>query len=204
MTTLTRKRRTEAPLEPGSVERLVIIGFMGAGKSTVGPIVADRLGWTFIDLDDEVAARAGNPVDEIIRKRGLDAFRRLESEAGREVLRRGHVVVAVGGGWPAEPGHMELLTDGTVSVWLRVRAATALARIVASVTPRPLLEVADPLATAESLLALRKEHYRRGDIEIDTEHRTPDEVADDILKRIAPRERERERHRGYREREESA
>lgn len=186
MTTGVRARRADSPPEPDSLERLVIIGFMGAGKSTVGPMLADRLGWTFVDLDDEVAGRAGEPVHEIIRGRGLDTFRRLESEAGSAVMRRRRVVVAVGGGWPAQPGHMELLADGTLSVWLRVSPATALARIAESATPRPLLEVADPLATAESLLARRRQHYRRGDLEIDTERRTPDEVVGAILKRLTP------------------
>jgi shikimate kinase len=68
-----------------------------------------------------------------------------------------------------------------------VSAGTALARIAGSVTPRPLLEVADPLATAESLLARRRKHYERGDIRIDTEHRTPDQVVGDILESLAPR-----------------
>ncbi|MCY4572498.1 MAG: shikimate kinase [Gemmatimonadetes bacterium] len=186
MTTGVRAQRADSPPEPDSLERLVIIGFMGAGKSTVGPMLADRLGWTFVDLDDEVAGRAGEPVHEIIRGRGLDTFRRLESEAGSAVMRRRRVVVAVGGGWPAQPGHMELLADGTLSVWLRVSPATALARIAESATRRPLLEVADPLATAESLLARRRQHYRRGDLEIDTERRTPDEVVGAILKRLTP------------------
>ena len=186
MTTGVRAQRVDSPPGPVPFERLVIIGFMGAGKSTVGPMLADRLGWTFVDLDDDVAGRAGEPVHQIIRGRGLDTFRRLESEAGREVMRRRRVVVAVGGGWPAQPGHMELLADGTLSVWLRVSPATALARLARSATPRPLLEVADPLATAESLLARRRQHYRRGDLEIDTERRTPDEVVGAILKRLTP------------------
>ena len=193
MSTGVAARRTDPPPLPDSVQRLVVIGFMGAGKSTVGAMLAARLGWPFVDLDDEVARRAGTPVHGIIRRRGLDAFRRLESEAGREVMRRRRVVVAVGGGWPAQPGHMELLADGALSVWLRVSAATAVERVAASGVSRPLLEVAEPLATAETLLARRREHYRRGDIEIDTDERTPREVVADILREIAPRGRDRER-----------
>ena len=184
----TEGRADPSPVaEPEPVERVVIIGFMGAGKSTVGPLLADRLGWAFLDLDDEVASRAGAPVNEIIRARGIDAFRRLESEVGREVLGRRLVVIAVGGGWPAEPGHMDLLARDTLSVWLRVSAATALERIAASVIPRPLLEVADPLAVAESLLARRRAYYQRGDIEIDTELRAPENVVGEILERMEVR-----------------
>ncbi len=192
-----RKLASGARSAPGAVERVVIIGFMGAGKSTVGAILARRLGWTFVDLDDEVARLAGEPADEIIRGRGVESFRLLETRVGREVLRRRRVVVAVGGGWPAQPGHMDLLTGGTLSVWLRVSAETALARIAGSRTPRPLLEVGDPLAEAKSLLAVRREHYERGNLGIDTEHRTPDEVAGDIMKQLAP-------YGGYRSKEETA
>ena len=177
---------TETPPGAGGFARLVIIGFMGAGKSTVGRLLADRLGWTFIDLDDEVARREGGPVDGVIRQRGLKYFRRIESEAGMEVIRRNRVVVAVGGGWPAVPGHMGLLDDDTLSVWLRVSATTALERLADSSAPRPLLEVADPLATAEELLSGRSAHYQFGDITIDTENRTPSEVVGGILQRLAP------------------
>lgn len=187
MSHAVRKLQNGPPSTPGSVVRLVIVGFMGAGKSTVGPLLANRLGWTFVDLDDEVARRAGDPVDEIVRARGIDAFRRLESDTGREVMQRTRVVVATGGGWAAEPGHMGLLGDDTVSVWLRVSAATALARVAESEARRPLLEVADPLARATSLLARRRQHYRRCDVQVDTEHRTPDEVVRDIVGRLIPR-----------------
>lgn len=192
-----RKLASGSRSAPGAVERVVIIGFMGAGKSTVGAILARRLGWTFVDLDDEVARLAGKPADEIIRGRGVESFRLLETRVGSEVLRRRRVVVAVGGGWPAQPGHMDLLTGATLSVWLRVSAETALARIAGSRTPRPLLEVGDPLAEAKSLLAVRREHYERGNLRIDTEHRTPDDVAGDIVKQLAP-------SGGYRSKEETA
>ena len=170
----------------GGPERLVLIGFMGAGKSTVGRLLAARLDWTFVDLDEEVARREGMPVDEIIRSRGLGHFRRVESESGREAIRRPRAVIAAGGGWPAEPGHMDLLDRGTVSVWLRVGPRTALARVAGSDTPRPLLEVPDPVAAAKELLSSRRSHYRRGHIRIDTDDLTPDEVVRDILERLPP------------------
>ena len=167
-----------------SVLRVVIVGFMGAGKTTVGAMLAESIGWDFLDLDAEVARREGMPVPEIIRERGMADFRRVEAEVGRALLCRRRAVIAVGGGWPAEPGHMDMLGKGTVSVWLRVGTRAALERIAGSDTARPLLQVDDPVGTAESLLAERTRHYRRGDIVVDTEDRAPDEVATEILKHI--------------------
>lgn len=167
-------------------ERLVLIGFMGAGKSTVGRLLAARLGWRFIDLDGEVERREARPVHEIIRSSGLSHFRRIESAVGREAIRGKRVVVAVGGGWPAEPGNMDLLEEGTLSVWLQVDPKTALARLAESDTPRPLLEVTDPAAAADELLSRRRSHYRRGSIRIETDDLTPDEVVRNILERLIP------------------
>lgn len=161
--------------------RLVLVGFMGAGKSTVGPIVARALGWDFVDLDDEIARREGRPPADIIRERGIAKFRRAESRAARDALGRTGVVVAAGGGWAAQPGHMDSLDRRGVSVWLRVTPKTALARIEGSATPRPLLEGSDPRAVAEGLLRGRTAHYRRSDITIETEGRSPEEVARAIL-----------------------
>lgn len=167
-----------------TVTRIVIIGFMGAGKSTVGRMLADALGWRFADLDNEVAGRDGKPVDQIIRQEGLDHFRRRESEVGREILCRRQVVFSVGGGWPAQPGHMELLGKDTVSIWLQVGVASALKRIAASTSPRPLLQVPDPLSTATVLLTDREPYYRRASIAIETEGKSPDQVLRAILRSL--------------------
>lgn len=170
---------------PERVRRIVMIGFMGAGKSTVGRMLADSLGWSFVDLDDEVARRDGMSVDRIIRQKGLDHFRRRESEVGRELLGRVRTVVSVGGGWPAQPGHMESLGKGTVSIWLQVGVASALERIAGSTSARPLLEVPDPVGTAAALLDDREPYYRRGSIAIETERVSPNRVLRAIMRYFA-------------------
>ena len=170
-----------APHARATVVRVVLVGFMGAGKSTVGPIVARAMGWDFVDLDDEIARRDGRPPGEIIRERGIARFRRLESQAGRDILRRKRVVVAAGGGWAAEPGHLASLGQDSISVCLRVTLETSLARIEGSATSRPLLEGPDPRGAAEALLGSRTACYRQSDITIETEGRSPDEVARAIL-----------------------
>lgn len=161
--------------------RLVLVGFMGAGKSTVGAMVATALGWDFVDLDDEITRREGSPPHDFIREQGIARFRRVESRVGRDILRKSRVVIAMGGGWAAQPGHMTSLGRHSVSVWLRVAPETALARIGDSPAPRPLLQGSDPRAAAEGLLKARTAHYRRSDITIETEGRSPAQVARAIL-----------------------
>lgn len=174
------------------VARLVLVGFMGAGKSTVGPLVARALGWDFVDLDDEIAGRDGRHPGEIIRRDGIERFRELESKAARELLRRERLVLAMGGGWAAQPGHMASLRRDSLSVWLKVTPAVALARIRGSAISRPLLAGPDPDAAAATLLRRRTTHYRRSAITIETDGRSPDEVAREILQHPSVKEPDRE------------
>ncbi|MDE2875112.1 MAG: shikimate kinase [Gemmatimonadota bacterium] len=174
------------------VARLVLVGFMGAGKSTVGPLVARALGWDFVDLDDEIAGRDGRHPAEIIRRDGIERFRELESKAARELLRREGLVLAMGGGWAAQPGHMASLGRDSLSVWLKVTPAAALARIRGSAASRPLLAGPDPHAAAATLLRRRTTHYRRSTITIETDGRSPDEVAREILQHPSVKEPDRE------------
>ncbi len=177
----------ESPRNRAPIRRLVLIGFMGAGKSAVGPWVARALGWKFVDLDDEIARREGVPVPEVIRRRGIAHFRRVESKIGKQVLKRPYRVLSVGGGWAAQPGHMALLDGVALSVWLQVRPATALARIRASTLTRPLLEVKDPLPTARALLRERTPHYEGSRIRIGTEGKSPETVAREVIERAGPK-----------------
>ena len=174
------------------VARIVLVGFMGAGKSTVGPILARALDWDFVDLDDEIARREGVHPAEIIRRRGIEPFRELESEAARVLLRRERTVVAMGGGWAAQPGHMASLKSDSPSVWLRVEPTTALQRIRGSPTSRPLLEGPDPHAAAVALLRRRIAHYGRSTITIETDGRSPREVVREILRHPSVTESDRE------------
>ena len=165
-----------------SVERIVLVGFMGAGKSTVGPLLARALGWRFVDLDGEVERTEGSSVAALIRTHGIEHFREVEANAGRRVLRCRRIVVAAGGGWAAEPGHMDMLDELTLAVWLQVTPETALARMRTSRGSRPLLDVDDPVDAARDLLQGRTAHYSRSDITIDTEDRSPAGVVREIMR----------------------
>lgn len=151
---------------PGHV---VLVGLPGAGKTTVGQALAERLGLRFIDFDVEIVRRAGQTIPEIFATRGELGFRALEADLTREVAAAPPAVVAPGGGWAVQPGLIDLLRPPAVLIHLRVTPATAVARMRGSVAERPLLAGADPEARAVTLWEDRREAYARADFEVDTE-----------------------------------
>lgn len=166
---------------------VVLIGFMGSGKSTVGELLAERLGWRFIDTDREIERLAGMSVEDIFRASGEPAFRETEERLVRDFLDHAATVVAPGGGWAATPGRIEALGPDTLSVWLRVDAATALSRLSGTREVRPLLQVADPLGRAEALLADREPHYALAGLHLDSASASPAALVDAILEHLVAR-----------------
>jgi shikimate kinase/3-dehydroquinate synthase len=152
---------------------VVLVGFMGAGKSTVGPLVAARLGWSFVDLDDEITAAAGRSVPEIFRELGETGFRAAERAAAERVSSRERLVLATGGGAFTVPETRRALQQGALTVWLRCEIDTLLARIPADGS-RPL---AANRATIHPLLVGREPSYALADLTVDTTRARPDEVA---------------------------
>jgi shikimate kinase len=140
---------------------LVLAGLRGAGKTTVGRLVARRLGRPFVDLDEEVARVSGRTPDEVIRKSGLAAFRREERWAVARLAGRRGLVVATGGGVVEDPRNVPRLRALGPCVWLDVPAGVAGARVQADPTPRPPL-AADPDPTAESHALLLRRSRRYG------------------------------------------
>jgi shikimate kinase len=114
------------------VRRVVLVGFMAAGKTAVGAELARRLGWTHVDLDRAIEAREGKRVARIFAEDGEARFRALEADLTAELALADAVVLTPGGGWIAQPGRLEALGAGTLTVWLRVSAAEAVRRAAAS------------------------------------------------------------------------
>jgi len=167
---------------------LWLVGMMGAGKSTVGPILARRLGRRFIDTDDEIAARAGSTIPEIFEREGEVGFRARER---REIERAalGAAVVALGGGAIAQPGLAEWLAERGVVVYLRA-AARSLCDRIGDASTRPLLaglSDRERLARIEEILRSRERAYETASIVVETDRGDFDaeQVADAILERLA-------------------
>ena len=160
---------------------ICLIGFMGSGKTTVGRLLAARLGWTFVDLDDEIERRAGMPIVEIFEHEGEPRFRDLEHEALREQLALAHKgqarVLALGGGAFVEARNRDRLDLGGLSIWLDCSVETLWER-VSSFTTRPL---ARDRRQFERLHQERAPAYGLADFTIPGE-RSPEEIVETILK----------------------
>lgn len=160
--------------------RIVLTGFMGSGKSTVGPLVARRLGWRFIDADDIIEAEAGMPIAKIFATQGEPHFREMERDTIARLAATDSLVLALGGGAIETEATRTLLTgsDGTLLVHLEVQLATTLARCGGTEGTRPVLADQANLAKRyERRLPL----YRTAHISIPVDSLTPDEVADAIV-----------------------
>ena len=145
----------------------------------MGQLLAERLGMSFVDLDQEVEREVGRSIPQIFEEMGESAFRELERAAMDRVLNTSPQVIAPGGGWVAQPGAVERVADRGMLIYLRTSASTA-ARRVASEGGRPLLEGANPGLTMARLLETREPFYARAHVTVSTEEKTPPEVADQV------------------------
>lgn len=160
---------------------LFLIGFMGAGKTRVARLVAERLGRPFIDLDERIEAAEGRSVSAIFSEDGEDEFRRLESEQLALVADSAPAVIACGGGIIVRCENRSLLPSLGYVIYLKVTAAEALARVGDAAT-RPLLAGPGGQLAATSLLQAREGLYSStADAAVDTVGRTPEAIADEVV-----------------------
>ena len=167
-----------------SVRNVVLTGFMGSGKTTVGRLIARELGWTIVDTDDVIVSRYG-PIEEIFAERGEEAFRALEREVAAEVAAGQHQVVATGGRMLLDPTNAEALS-GAGRIFCLVADVDEIVRRLESDVEgpvRPLLAGEDPAAEVAQLLAERAEGYAQFE-QVHTAGRTPQAIAADITSRL--------------------
>ena len=162
---------------------IVLVGLPGAGKSTVGRLAAERLGWAFVDLDAEIVrAAGGRGIPELFAAEGEAAFRERERAATQALVGRQRLVLAPGGGWMANPGCAALLRPPARIVHLRVGVSVALGRLAGSPEVRPLLAGPDPAGALAALQRRRDSAYRAADVELDTEVLSLQEVVDSVVR----------------------
>ena len=159
---------------------IILLGFMGTGKSTVGRLVAGRLGRTFIDMDGEIEARTGKKISQIFAEDGEARFRELEQDLVRELAAKENLVIAGGGGIVLNPRNMGELERTGVLICLTANP-DALYRRVAAARHRPLLEGGDKRAKLTALFEKRKPLYDAMKNRIDTSELTTEAVADEVI-----------------------
>jgi len=152
---------------------IYLVGFMGSGKSTIGRILAERIGWHFVDLDVEIETAEGITIFQIFETRGEAEFRRIERDKLREHVRaveRGRpAVLALGGGTIVHPESFALIENNGITIWLDCPFETVRRR-VAPASHRPL--ASDPESFAR-LYETRREYYARADYRIPIESDDP-------------------------------
>lgn len=167
------------------VRNIVLTGFMGTGKTTVGKTLAEWVTFDFADMDSLIEQEAGKTIPEIFAAEGEAGFREREREAARRLAQGSKQVIATGGGTVKDPENMEALRETGIIVCLTASVDTILQRTDAQ-GQRPLLDVAgeDRKAAVEKLLAERDSLYKEADYIIETDGKTPDEVAGEIFSRF--------------------
>jgi shikimate kinase len=168
----------------GRGRAIVLIGFMGSGKSSAGRILERKTGWPRFDTDELVSARFGRPIPDIFADFGEDTFRDAESEVVGQLSAAKPAVIVTGGGIVLRASNVELLRRAGTLVHLEADEET-LFRRVSRRTTRPLLQTDNPRSTLAELLRVRLPLYREAaDFQVDTSRLTHEEVAEAVLKKV--------------------
>lgn len=162
---------------------LYLIGMMGAGKNTVGRLLAKQLSYGFVDTDEVITQAAGRSINELFAQEGEAAFRQLESDVLAQVCAYTKLTIATGGGIVLRRENWSYLHHGLI-VWLDVPVEVLYTRLLSDTT-RPLLQDVDPKGKLRSLLEQRTPMYSQADLRIAVnESETPEEIADRIIAAI--------------------
>jgi shikimate kinase len=168
------------PTAPAAVRRVILIGFMGSGKSAVARGLAERLGWRLVDFDREIERRLGEPLHRTVARRGEGYLRRLESELTAELATLDRVVISPGGGWITQPHLLDDLRDESLVVWLQAAPEEVLRRLHRRVGGHPFSSSPDPAAAILRLMRWREPLYRLADLAVETGGRSPRSVVRQI------------------------
>ena len=171
---------------------LVLIGFMGTGKTSLGKMLANKLGCAFVDLDQKIEADNNMSIPDIFKTFGEAHFRRLERNAVNEVAQRRGIVIATGGGTVKDPNNVQALKENGIMICLTTSVDELLNRTAAQ-GERPVLDShhknqGDRRAAIEKLLNDRQQFYDQADYKIDTTDWSPLKLVDDIMKMVRSRE----------------
>jgi len=166
---------------------IALIGLRGAGKSTLGRIVAEKIGWAFVELNKEIERQNELSVAEILALYGQEGFRRKEQEALSGLLARGEpVVLATGGGIVSEPVTFDLILSSFFTVWLRAKPEEHMGRVRRQGDLRPMADSRSAMEDLRTILLSREPLYARANVEVDTSGLTIEKAAARLQDAIMP------------------
>jgi shikimate kinase len=173
-------------------ERIFLAGFMGSGKSTIGPILANTIGYDFVDIDHVIEQRQGKSINDIFREAGEEHFRVLERAVLGEVLGRSQIVVSLGGGTIADPGNFQRVSMSGIIVYLKATPEQIFRRLHHKLDRPVLTDLrGEQLSTDElrarirELFVRREPFYEMADIVVSTDEQRVGVTVDRIVKRLS-------------------
>jgi len=166
---------------------IALVGLRGAGKSTLGKLLAKKIGWNFVELNKEIEAQNGLSVAEIIALYGQEGFRRLEQAALTQLLARKELtVLATGGGIVSEPVTFDLILSSFYTIWLKAEPEEHMARVRKQGDLRPMADDRSAMAELRNILTSREPLYARASAVVDTAGLTVDAAAARLLDAVSP------------------
>jgi XRE family transcriptional regulator, aerobic/anaerobic benzoate catabolism transcriptional regulator len=179
-------RHFSAPSDDVRRRRIALIGLRGGGKSTLGRLLAERLGMPFIELDREIERRSGATLSEIFDMFGQETFRRAEREAFDDVLRQHpDFVMATSGSIVTEPGTLELLLASCFTVWVRADPEEHMNRVMAQGDMRPMANSTRAMEDLISILRSREPLYAKAELTLSTTGKSPEQNLAELLRIVA-------------------
>src|SRR6266850_4884475 len=166
---------------------IALIGLRGAGKSTLGKMLAKKIGWSFVELNKEIERQNGLSVAEIIALYGQEGFRRMEQTSlGQLLARKEPMVLATGGGMVSEPLTFDLILSSYYTIWLKAKPEEHMARVRAQGDLRPMADDRSAMVELRTILLSREPLYARASAVVDTARLTVDDAAARLIDAVAP------------------
>jgi len=165
------------------MKNIVLIGFMGTGKTVVARQLARILGMKIIDVDTEIEKSMKMTINDIFKQFGEPRFREIETEIIKQVSENKNVIISTGGGVVLKQENIDSLRNNGIIICLTAEPETILKRTSNS-NDRPLLRVDNPIKRIKELLDFRQPYYEKADLMINTENKTPLQIAEEIIENI--------------------